>query len=204
MPTLILDGHPNPDSLCAELARRYHAGNSDATLVSVRDLHFSPDLHRGLTAEQALEPDLVRLRALIEECDHLVVVSPTWWASVPPMLKGVLDRVLLPGWAYRYRPLPFGLPGGLPQGLLTGRSARVVLTSDTPAWLLRITGDHAARVLRTDVLGFCGFGPVRVRRLGGVRWSTPQRRAGWLDAVERLGRADAGRGSAPRRVPAHA
>lgn len=191
MPTLVLDGHPNAHSLSAALAARYAEGNADATLVALRDLDFDPILRWGLTREQPLEPDLLTLRQQIEEADRLVVVTPTWWASVPPLLKGALDRVFMPGWAYRYRPLPAGLRGGLPEGLLKGRRARVLITSDTPHFLLPFTGDHAARTLKNEVLKFCGFDRVRVNRFGGVRWSTPAQRERWLDRAARLGQRDA-------------
>lgn len=193
MPTLIIDGHPNPDSLCAALTAAYHRGNPDAELVSVRDLHFNPVLTRGLTAPQELEPDLAELRTQIEAATHLAIITPTWWASLPPDLKGVFDRVFTPGWAYRYNPMPLGLPGGAPEGLLTGRSARVLITSDTPRFLLAANGNHAARVLKNHILGFCGIKPVQVTRMGAVRWSTAQQRQQWLANAESLGARDARR-----------
>ncbi|MGA4507913.1 NAD(P)H-dependent oxidoreductase [Propionibacteriaceae bacterium G1746] len=193
MTTLIIDGHPNPYSLCAALARSYHAGNPDATLLAVRDLDFAADLAHGMTRTQRDEPDVLRARELIEAAARIVVVTPTWWSSIPPMLKGFFDRVFTPGWAYRYNKLPLGLPGGAPEGLLSGRRGRVLITSDTPAWLLRPTGDHAARMLKNHVLGFCGIAPVRVTRFGGVRWTTPEQRQAWLDRAMELGQADAAR-----------
>lgn len=193
MTTLIIDGHPNPDSLCAALARSYQEGNPDSVLLAVRDLDFTPDLVHGMTRPQPLEPDLVRARELIEQSARIVVVTPTWWASLPPMMKGFLDRTFTTGWAYRYQNMPFGLRGGIPEGLLAGRRARVVITSDTPRWLLPFFGDHAARMLKNEVLRFCGIRPVRVTRLGGVRWTTPAQRLAYLDRVRGLGRADAAR-----------
>ena len=67
----------------------------------------------------------------------------------------------------------------------------MIITSDTPRHLLPLVGDHAARVLKKEVLGFCGISPVKVTRLGGVRWTTPRQRHAWLDKVGALGRADA-------------
>lgn len=201
MTTLVIDGHPNPDSLCASLARSYQRGNPGADLVALRDLDFRPHLDRGLTADQPLEPDLERVKGQIEQASHIVVLTPTWWASVPALLKGFLDRVFLPRWAYRYRKSPLGLPYGIPQGLLKGRSARVLITSDTPAWMLRLRDDHAAKVLKSSLLGFCGIKPVKVHRFGAVRWSTLEQRKGWLRTAERLGKRDALRERQPRVSP---
>lgn len=178
MTTLVFDGHPNPDSLVSALAHRYASNYPDAELVAVRDVrgNFAPELRRR-----------------IEAATHLVIVAPTWWASVPAQLKYVIDEVFIAGWAYRYRPLPWGLRGGLPQGLLRGRSARVILTSDTPVILLPFSGDHAARTLAREILPFCGIKPVRVTKFGGVRWSTLEQRLAWLKRVEQLAKKDAAR-----------
>lgn len=195
MHTLIIDGHPNPDSLCAAIAAAYHEGNPSADLIAVRDLDFNPSLNKGLTAPQPLEPDLTRVRSAIETAAHLVVVTPTWWASTPSGLKGLFDRVFTPDWAYTYRPLPewanrIGMRGGIPQGLLTGRTGRLLITSDSPDWLLRLNGDHAVKVLAKHVLGFSGIRPVAVTRFGGVRWTTPSQRADWLVRTKSLGKKD--------------
>jgi NAD(P)H dehydrogenase (quinone) len=33
-------------------------------------------------------------------CDTLIFVYPTWWYGLPAMIKGWLDRVLVPGLAF--------------------------------------------------------------------------------------------------------
>ncbi|MWV57703.1 flavodoxin family protein [Rathayibacter sp. VKM Ac-2754] len=188
--TLIIDGHPNPDSLCAALARRYADEHGDAEVLAVRDLAFDPDMRFGYTRRQELEPDLERAWLLLLEARHVVVVTPVWWGSVPAVLKGFFDRVLLPRRAYRTR------PNGLPEGLLTGRTGRVIVTSDSPRWYLPLVGDTTVRHVRRTTLRFCGIRPVRATRLGPVKDSTPERRQAWLAEAGRLGRLDARRSSA--------
>lgn len=193
MPTLVIDGHPNPDSLTAALARRYADAHPDAELLAVRDLGIDPILHRGLRGDQPLEPELVRAAERIVAADHVVIATPVWWDSTPALLKGFLDRVLQAGWAYRYR-------GHLPMGLLAGRSGRILLTADSPWWYLRfLKHDAPVRQLKGGTLRFVGIRPVRVSRFLSVRTSSPERRAAWLDRVERLAALDAGRRS--RRSP---
>lgn len=192
MSALIIDGHPNPDSLVAALARRYANAYPGAELLALRDLQIDPILHRGLHGGQALEPDLVDAARRIAEADHVVIASPVWWDSTPALLKGFFDRVLQAGWAYRYR-------GHLPIGLLKGRSARVLLTSDSPGWYLRwAKRDTPIRQLRTGTLRFVGMRPVRVSRFTGVRTADAERRAAWFDRVDRIAAADARR---PKGVP---
>lgn len=187
MPALVIDGHPSPDSLVSALARRYAEAHGDAVVLAVRDLDFDPVLRAGYRAEQPLEPDLERALEAIFAADHVVVATPVWWASTPALLKGFLDRVLLPRVAYRYR------ANGFPEGLLRGRTGRVIMTSDSPRWFLWATGDPAMRQLRAQTLRFCGIRRVRASRFTDVRHADAQRRSGWLERVAEDARRDAAR-----------
>lgn len=184
MTTLIIDGHPNPDSLCAEIARRYSVAHGDAHVLALRDLEFDQNMRFGYTRRQELESDLQHAWQLLLDADHVVVVTPVWWGSVPALLKGFFDRLLLPRRAYRIK------PNGLPEGLLSGRTGRVIVTSDSPRWYLRLAGDTTMRHVRQTTLGFCGIRPVHATRLGPVKGSSDDTRAMWLSKVERLARAD--------------
>ena len=185
MTALVIDGHPNPDSLTAALAQRYAEAYGDATVLAVRDLEFDPNLRLGYQGEQHPEPDIARAHALIEEADHVVIAAPVWWGSIPAILKGFIDRTFLPGWAFRYR------KGGLVTGLLAGRSARVIVTTDSPLWYLQLVGDTTVRHVRGRVLRFSGFSPVTATRFGPVRGSSPAQRDAWLDKVATIAASDA-------------
>ena len=186
MPAIVIDGHPNPDSLTAAIASRYAAEHGDAELLVLRDLEFDPILRVGYRGEQLLEPDLVDARAAIERADRVVLAVPVWWGSIPALAKGFFDRAFLPGWAFRYR------RSGLVDGLLAGRSARIIVTTDSPWWYLRLVGDTTVRHVRGRILRFSGLKPVTAMRFGPVRNSTPQARERWLDRVGAAARKDAG------------
>ena len=183
---LVIDGHPNPDSLTAALARRYTDGHGEATLLAVRDLDFDPSMRFGYTRHQELERDLRDAWEALTAADHVVLMTPVWWNSVPALLKGFFDRILLPREAYRYR------RSGLPEGLLTGRTGRVVVTTDSPWWWLRLVErDSTVRNVRHSTLGFCGISPVSFDYLASVKHSSPEKREAWLEQVAAAARADA-------------
>jgi putative NADPH-quinone reductase len=163
--------------------------------VALRDLAFDPNLRRGFAADQAWEPDLGALAASLVACDHLVVGFPLWWGSEPMLLTGLLDRILLPGFAFRYhRETPFW------DRLLAGRSADVVVTMDTPPWYLRLVyGDPISRRWRHQVLGFCGFKPIRILPIGPTRRGNAARRiASWHAEIERAASSASGLKRGPR------
>jgi putative NADPH-quinone reductase len=189
MRILILDGHPDEGRLVTALLDGYAAAlpaDVEVQRIAVRDLHFDPVLYRGYKADQPWEPDVQRVAEAMTACDHLVVGFPMWWGAEPAMLKGLLDRVLLPGFGFA-----FHAKGAFWDRLLRGRSADLIFTTDTPPWYLRfILGDALVRRWRSQVLGFCGFKPVRVFRFGPTRRGMASRHmAGWL---QRLAKAAAG------------
>ncbi|WP_119696536.1 NAD(P)H-dependent oxidoreductase [Microbacterium halotolerans] len=190
MSALVIDGHPNPDSLTAALARRYTDAHGDARLLALRELDFDPISHFGYRGDQPLEPDLADALDAVFAADRIVVATPTWWASTPALLKGFFDRILLPKVTYRYR------SNGLPEGLLTGRTGRVIITSDTPRWILPLTGDTAAKQISANTLSFCGIRPVRTMRFTNVRHASEATRTGWLERVAKAAGRDRASGGA--------
>lgn len=131
MNVLILDGHPDTNRLLTHLLDHYQGKLRESTTVArinIRDIEFSPNLRRGYAAaEQDWEPDIQQVAEALGKCDHLVVGFPLWWGAEPALLKGLLDRVLLPGFAFKYHRSNVWW-----DRLLAGRSADVIVTMDTP------------------------------------------------------------------------
>lgn len=183
--TLVIDGHPNPDSFCAALARSYADSATDTLLIALRDLNFDLNMHYGYTKKMDIEPDLAQARQAIRDAQHIVVVTPVWWGSVPALLKGFFDRALLPGEDFKYT------DKGLPVGLLKGRSARLIITCDTPRFLFPLMPYTKIDSVTKGTLKFCGFKPVKVTWFTPVRTSTPEKRAEWLQSVKDLASQEA-------------
>jgi len=193
---LLIIGHPSSGRYSHALAERYAAGaRASGATVEVLDLatlSFDPNLW-GDDTEQPLEPDLERAWQAILAADHLAFFFPMWWASSPALLKGFIDRVFLPGFAFRYPP-----GSSIPEGLLRGRSARVVVTMDSPGWYYRFVRRRALHhMFSGGTLRFCGIGPIRETTVTSLRELPAAKRARWLDRLEAQGARD-GRRLAPR------
>jgi len=188
MKVLLLDGHPDEARLTTHLLDIYAAAlppEAEVTRVAVRDLAFAPVLRHGYKRRTEWEPDLVRLAGQLDACDHLVVAFPMWWGSEPAELKGLIDRLFLPKFTFAYHDDdPWW------DRLMTGRSADCIATMDTPPFVLRwYYGNPLIRRWKGQVLGFCGFAPVRILALGPVGENTPPRNiARWEKRVSRLAR----------------
>lgn len=189
---LILQGHPDPHGghLCHALADAYAAGaeaaGHEVLRLSVADLDI-PLLRSQEDFLHAPPPDgLAAAREALMRARHLVLVFPLWLGGVPAVLKGVLEQLLRPGYAFDY------VADGGTRMLLKGRSARVVVTMGMPGLVFRLwfLGAGLSAVTR-NILGFVGFSPVRSTVLGAVEAVSPARRQKWLARMTALGR-DAG------------
>lgn len=136
----VLVAHPRPDSFNhAAAARAVSTLRRRGLDVVVHDLYaegFDPVLQpqeaytSGWSADRVLDastdPLLARHRRELGEASALVVVHPNWWGKPPAILAGWMDRVLVPGVAYR-----LGTAGGTPQSTLSLREVLVINTTDT-------------------------------------------------------------------------
>jgi putative NADPH-quinone reductase len=182
----VIVGHPAADSWCGALADSYaaaaRAGGHEVRMVHLAQLDFDPSLHEGYRQIQALEPDLLAAQATVAWAEHLVIAYPIWWGSVPALLKGFLDRILLPGFAFKYRP-----GKAFPEQLLRGRSAQLLVSMDTPPWYFRWVYRMPGIVqLKKTTLEFCGIAPVKVAAFGPLISSSSAQRASWLVKAARL------------------
>ncbi len=184
---LIVNAHPNRESFCHALAESYQAGakssNAEVKLINIIDMKFDPILKTANSQSAELEPDILKVQEEISKADHLVFVYPNWWGTYPALLKGFFDRVFTSGFAFQYRS-----KAPLPEKLLTGKSARVIVTMDTPAWYYslgyRKPGHNS---IKRSILGLCGISPVKITTLTPIRNSTEKQRKQWLKKVEELG-----------------
>lgn len=184
---LIINGHPDKDSFNFALAEAYNNGarKSDAEIrrINIIDLNFNPNLQFGYRKRTELEPDLLEAQDSIKWADHLVWVYPVWWGSVPGIMKGFLDRVLLPGFAFKKK------DGSLWwKKYLKGKSARIICTLDQPAWYYKLfNGSPSHKAMKRLTLNFIGVGNVKITSIGPIRLSKDSFREKWLKNVERLG-----------------
>ena len=184
---LLILGTPKRDSLCHALAEAYSSGARGQGHVvrqlRLGELQFDPILREGFGQQQTLEPDLLEAQRQIHWAEHLVFVYPVWWGGVPALLKGFFDRTFLPGFAFKYRNR-----SQLWDKLLSGRTADLLITLDTPPWYFRwIYGAPAHRQMVRTILGFCGIKTRRLTEFAPVRPSSEEQRQSWLRKAEGLG-----------------
>lgn len=186
---VIIQGHPDPDPgrFCQALAEAYAEGARDAgreaRIVRIADLDV-PFLRTQDAFENApMPPAVAAAVGDLASADHIVIIFPLWLGTMPAMLKAFLEQVMRPGIAFAYR------KDALPEKLLAGISARVVVTMGMPAAIYRLFYlAHGVKCLVRGILKFTGVSPVSTTYIGSVGAIPAERRARWLDEMRALGR----------------
>lgn len=183
---LVIDAHPNEDSLCYALAESYINGaknkGNEVKKLRLGDLQFNPNLRYGYQKRTDLEPDLLEALKLLKWADHLVWVHPVWWSALPAIAKGFIDRLFLPGLTYEtiHRSIRT-------KGLLSGKTAEIIATLDQPGWFYRCFFKAPSEHQLKQSLRLCGVKTKKVKYIGIVKGSAAEQRKKWLKEVEKLG-----------------
>jgi putative NADPH-quinone reductase len=188
---LLIDAHPDPAGthLCSALADAYAQGAQDSghtvRRVRVAQLDF-PLLRSQQEWEHGLLPaSLKSAQDDVAWAQHLVLFFPLWLGDMPAVLKGFLEQIARPDFAFKPKgDNPFGNKG------LTGRSARIVCTMGMPALLYRwYFRAHSVKSLERNVLGFVGIAPVNETLIGMVDRLGEDGVRTWCDKLRKLGAA---------------
>ncbi|MDQ0782537.1 NAD(P)H-dependent oxidoreductase [Chryseobacterium sp. W4I1] len=184
----IINGHPNKDSFNFGIVKAYREGaltsGAEVREITIAELKFDPVLHFGYQKRMELERDLLKAWEIILWADHMVWIHPVWWGGMPAMMKGFIDRLFLPGFAYKYRENSVWW-----DKLLKGKTAHIITTLDQPGWYYWLLyGKPSINQLKKSTLEFCGVKPIKVTYIGIIRNSTEMQRTKWLYKVRELGR----------------
>ena len=182
----ILAGHPDTQSMCNDLAASYGRGavstQNEVRITKLSEMKFDPILHCGYRCIQALEPDLLKFQEDIRWCDHFVVIYPSWWSTMPALLKGLFDRAWIPGFAYKF------LPSGLGwKRLLKGKTARIFVTSDSHPLLARFLFGDNTNEIQDGILWFAGFN-AKVHKVGPMKKISVDKKILWNKKFELFGK----------------
>ena len=184
---LIINGHPDKESFNYALSEAYIKGvnktDSIVTQINIAELEFNPNLQFGYRKRMELEPDLVSSIEKIKSADHIVWVFPMWWYGYPALMKGFIERTFLP--SITYQPIE---GQALPKKLLKGKSARLIITADTPKWYdFLIMKSPTINQFKNGTLKFCGISPIKTTYIASIKNSTSDFREKWLEKIKLLG-----------------
>lgn len=184
----IIQGHPDPAGghFCHALADAYaeaaKAAGHTVERIEVAGIDFpllrtAQDFHEGTAP-----PSILEAQETIRRAGHLVIVYPLWLGTMPALLKGFFEQTFRPGFSHS------DTSSKWPARLLTGRSARIVITMGMPVFIYRwFYFAHSLRSLERNILRFAGIKPVRQSLFGMIDAVDDAKRRTWLDRMAALG-----------------
>jgi len=190
---LVVLGHPHPGSFNHALAERVvstlAASGHEVTFHDLYAESFDPVITAAeIASDGPVDPKIARHCEELAAAEGIVVIHPNWWGQPPALLKGWIDRVVLPGVAYRFLEGDGG--EGIPEGLLKVKTAVALNTSNTEAGREQEAfGDPLETLWVRCIFGLCGVEDVRRRTFSVVVTSSDEERAAWLDEAAEMVRA---------------
>jgi putative NADPH-quinone reductase len=117
------------------------------------------------------------------QSDFIFFIHPNWWGQPPAILKGYIDRVIRPPYAYDFSPGDTG--GGLPIGGLKGKYGVVFNTSNTEEERENnYFNDPLENIWKQCIFGFCGIEKYYRKMFRIIADSTLEQRKIWLAEVQ--------------------
>ncbi len=106
MRAVVIVANPNPTSFSHAIAARLREGlEASGHRVIVHDL-YAEGFRAAMSAEEreayhgdvpVVDPLVIEHITDLRDAHTLIFVYPTWWSSLPAVLKGWLERVMVPG-----------------------------------------------------------------------------------------------------------
>lgn len=192
--TLMVIAHPDPDSFNQAIKTQLIAALKEQNhQVRLRDLYrlgFDPvlsleELQRYDSQEGDVPAEVKAEQDEILWADHLIFIYPTWWWSMPAVMKGYFDRVFVPGFAFEVG------DQGI-KGLLAGKKAWIIQTTGSDqAYIEKHRLDEMVKKpLEIGLFNFCGMDVVDHQILAGVPFITEQERTKLLESLKEAVSAD--------------
>lgn len=188
MKALVVYCHPHGNSFNAGILKSVQdtliAAGADIQTLDLYADGFQPGLSEAefttYLNPQIDCPLLTRYIEAVKWCDALFFVYPTWWYGVPAILKGWLDRVLIPGVAFH---MPDG--GDIQPGLTHVTSLGVFTTCGASRKLTWLVGAPGKRTLLRGIRLICN---PKCKTVFAAHYSmddsTPQSRQKHIATVE--------------------
>lgn len=157
---LIIYAHPNKDGHCGYfLESIIDYLNSEGTEYEIIDLYqmaFGPILKNEehyTSGHNEIADEVIEIQEKIRKTNRFIFIYPTWWQNMPSLLKGFVDRIFLPKFAFS-----FVYNGIIPKGHLKSKKAVIFTSTGAQRIFTKLLfSDRSVKVLKKDVLWFCGM-----------------------------------------------
>ena len=195
MKTLIVYNHPHEGSYCSAIREAVKNGvktaGDECKVINLDKDGFDPVMKEkdlgafvkaGRLGEEGLadiDPIIFKYKKKLEWAEHLVLIFPIWWMTMPALMKGFVDKVIFPSIAYNME------NGKLKSRLKDLKQVTVITTMNTPADIYKeYFGNSIEGSLIKGTFNQIGIHDIRWISLNMVKQSGDEKRWLWLDEIE--------------------
>lgn len=157
---LIVIAHPDQQSLAhyvaKELQRTLVRHGVSSEIADLTAENFDPRFtYADRSSYQQVTPipgDVIAEQERLDRVDHVFLVFPVYWWSMPALLKGWIDRVFINGWAFEQT------EGGSLTPKLSRLSMNLIPIAGSDAGAYERHGYHASISAQIEhgIIDFCG------------------------------------------------
>ena len=193
MKTLIVYYHPHEGSFCSAILEAVENGlkrgehehhtihlEKDGFDPVMHDSDLAAFVHAGRFGAHGLEgadPIALRYMKKMRWAEHVVMIFPIWWMTMPAMMKGFVDKVIFPAVAYN-------MDKGKLVSRLPVRKVTVISTMNTPADVYRDSFNNSIEgSLIKGTFRQIGIEDIQWVSLNGVKQASQEQRVTWLDEI---------------------
>jgi NAD(P)H dehydrogenase (quinone) len=153
---LIIYAHPNKKGhsgyILAQIENSLKQKKIDYEILDLYKMNYDPVLKNDehyTSGGYNISPANKKIQEKIKNNSSFIFIYPIWWNNMPAILKGFIDRVFTPQFAFIYQ-------NKLPRGLLKNKKAAIITSTGAPRLLTRLYyQDRGIKILTKDVLKFC-------------------------------------------------
>ncbi|MBE6237167.1 MAG: NAD(P)H-dependent oxidoreductase [Bacteroidales bacterium] len=195
MKTLIVYNHPHEGSFCSAIREAVENGlrngGHECRIIHLDQDGFDPVMREkdlkafvmaGRIGEEGLEgidPIILKYMKKLQWAEHIVMIFPIWWMTMPAMMKGFIDKVIFPGIVYKME------DGEMISMLSKLRQVTVITTMNTPQDIYKeVFGNSIEGSLIKGTFNKIGIHDIRWISLNMVKQSGDEKRWLWLDEIE--------------------
>jgi putative NADPH-quinone reductase len=187
--------HPHEGSFCSAIREAVESGlikgDHEYKVINLDNDGFDPVMREkdlkafvqaGKLGEEGLDgvdPIVLRYMKKLRWAEHIVMIFPIWWMTMPAMMKGFVDKVIFPGVVYK-------MEGGSLVSMLYGlKQVTVITTMNTPQDVYKeVFGNSIEGSLIKGTFNKIGVHDIRWISLNMVTQSGDEKRWLWLDEIE--------------------
>ena len=186
---LIIYAHPDKESfnhaLLETVKKTLERNNKPYNVIDLYELNYDPVLSLSEVKGPSTE-ETKAFQQQVKEAKNIIFIFPVWWFRAPAILEGFIDKVFVPGFAYRFKKL-FGVYG-MPIPLLSDKKVRVLVTHGAPA--LPVMTIYVNAVKYRFLLGFLSFCfnifKCKIYQFWSVPFISKEKRENYLKRAERI------------------